>query len=63
MLPCNVTLEQRDEDVLVSLANPEGMLTFGDLADNPALGEVAQEANARIKRVAAALAQGAGANG
>jgi uncharacterized protein (DUF302 family) len=51
MLPCNVTVEEADGEILVSLANPEGMLTFGDLGANPAMQEIAREANDRIKQV------------
>jgi uncharacterized protein (DUF302 family) len=52
MLPCNVTVEQQDEDILISLANPEGMLTVGTLAEHPEMKLVAQEANERIQKVA-----------
>jgi uncharacterized protein (DUF302 family) len=51
MLPCNVTIEEADGEILVSLANPEGMLTAGDLGSNPAMQEIALEANDRIKQV------------
>lgn len=52
MLPCNVTVEEIDGEILVSLANPEGMLMLGMLKDNPAMQEVAREANDRIQQVA-----------
>ena len=51
MLPCNVTVEEAVGEILVSLANPEGMLTVGDLGANPAMQEIALEANDRIKQV------------
>ena len=37
MRPCNVTVEQIEGEVLVSLVNPEMMLTSGLLTDNPTL--------------------------
>lgn len=55
MLPCNVTVEAIEGEILVSLANPEGMLTMGALAENAALQQVAQEAKERIRRVASHL--------
>jgi uncharacterized protein (DUF302 family) len=57
MLPCNVTVEQRGDSVLVSLANPEAMLTAGAFAENKELQSVAKEALTRIQSVAARLAQ------
>jgi uncharacterized protein (DUF302 family) len=55
MLPCNITVEEAEGEILVSLANPEGMLTAGALGSNPAMKEIAREANDRIKQVAAHL--------
>jgi uncharacterized protein (DUF302 family) len=55
MLPCNVTVEQQGEDILVSLANPEGMLTVGTLGEHPEMKAIAQEANERIQKVAALI--------
>ena len=55
LLPCNVTIEEIEGEILVSLANPEGMLTMGTLGDNVVMQEVAREANDRIKQVAARL--------
>ena len=53
LLPCNVTVAQgEDGGVDVSLVDPIMML--GVMA-NPALAPVAQEAQARLARVAAAL--------
>ena len=57
MLPCNVTIEEADGEILVSLANPEGMLMFGDLGANLAMQEIAREANDRIKQVVVHLAE------
>lgn len=55
MLPCNVTVEAQADGTLVALANPVGVMTMGDFGENAALVAVAHEAQARIKRVAAAL--------
>ena len=56
VLPCNVTVEQDpDGSSITRLANPELMMTVGSLQDNQALTEVAQEAKAKLERVAAAL--------
>jgi uncharacterized protein (DUF302 family) len=57
MLPCNVTVEEVDGEILVSLANPERMLMLGALEDNPAMQEVAREANDRIRQVATHLGE------
>lgn len=50
MLPCNVTLDQRDDGVLVSFVNPEAMMAVGELGDNAQLCEVAGQVNERILR-------------
>jgi uncharacterized protein (DUF302 family) len=55
MLPCNVTLDEREEGVLVSFANPEAMLTFGEFGNNPQLRKVAALVNERIVRVVNSL--------
>lgn len=56
LLPCNVTVEEESEGKsVVRLANPEAMLTIGSLEGDPVLLEVAQEARARLERVAEAL--------
>ena len=52
-LPCNVTVAETDGDeIVVSLINP---LVMQDLFDNPQIAEVAQDASARLERVAKAL--------
>ncbi len=56
MLPCNVTVEQDGQGALVSIANPEMMLSVGQMAENPQLREVAAEARARLESVQASLA-------
>jgi len=45
----------RDGFTLVRIADPESMMMVGEFANNPALREVAQEARARLLRVAQAL--------
>ncbi len=57
MLPCNVTVEQGDSEIIVSLANPAAMLTAGSFAESEELQSVAAEARTRIETVAARLAQ------
>ncbi len=57
LLPCNVTLEDTGDGIHISLANPEGMLTMGVLAENEKIKQVAQEARERIQRVASHLNQ------
>lgn len=55
LLPCNVTVaEEGDGRILISFLDPEIMLSL--MNDNPAIAEVAQDAKARLVRVAAALA-------
>jgi uncharacterized protein (DUF302 family) len=55
LLPCNVTVEQIGEGVLVSIANPEALLTVGVLAENGGVCGVAAEARARLERAAESL--------
>jgi len=55
MLPCNVTVsEEEDGRILVSIINPRIMLS---VVNNPNLEDVACDAEARLRRVAAALEQ------
>jgi uncharacterized protein (DUF302 family) len=55
LLPCNVTVSYVADDVTeVSIVDPLSMLGF---VQHPALEPVAEEARARLDRVAAALAQ------
>jgi uncharacterized protein (DUF302 family) len=55
MLPCNVTVEQGEGEIIVSLANPAAMLTSGSFSENKELQAVAEEARWRIQNVAALL--------
>lgn len=58
MLPCNVTVEAAENGAsLVSIVNPEAMLSIDVLANNDVVCGVAAEARARLERVAAALSQ------
>ncbi len=57
LLPCNVVVEAVDGGTRVSFLNPEAALMIGDLAQNEALRQVAQEAKERLQRVAEALSQ------
>jgi uncharacterized protein (DUF302 family) len=53
LLPCNVTVSQTGEnEVQISLVDPLAML---GIIDNPALRAVAEEAGAKLQRVAKAL--------
>lgn len=53
LLPCNVTVsEEEDGRILVALVNPRVML---GVMDTPELAAVAEEAAARLERVAQAL--------
>jgi uncharacterized protein (DUF302 family) len=59
MLPCNVTVEETEDGALVNLINPQAMiLSHPMLGDNPTLKEVADDAHARLSRVAASLKTG-----
>lgn len=56
MLPCNVTVEETlDGKSLARIANPILMMTADNLAETPELVEVAQEAYAKLERVANSL--------
>lgn len=56
MLPCNVTVEAEAQGgAVVRIANPAMMLQTGGLQGNETLAAVANEARARLERVAGAL--------
>jgi uncharacterized protein (DUF302 family) len=55
MLPCNVIVEDHDGGSLVSIVNPDAILSVGHLAEDAVVSDVAAEARARLERVAAAL--------
>lgn len=53
LLPCNVVVQEAPEGgVTVSIADPQAMFA---LVENPAVKPVAQEADARLRRVIASL--------
>ena len=54
LLPCNVIVYEEGEGAVVSIIDP---LTMVGVSDNPALGEVAQEARAKLQRVVDKLKQ------
>ena len=56
MLPCNVTVEENPAGgAIVRIANPDMMMQAGSLSGQPGLVNVAQEARARLERVAEKL--------
>jgi uncharacterized protein (DUF302 family) len=56
MLPCNVTVEQREAgECRVSFIDPAMMMGFGDLGQDAALVAVGSEAATKIQAAAAAL--------
>jgi uncharacterized protein (DUF302 family) len=56
MLPCNVTVESAGEGrSMVRIADPEIMMTVGDLGADATLQQVGGEARARLLRVAGVL--------
>jgi len=59
MLPCNVTVEAAGEgSTLVRIADPQMMMTVGDLGNEQALQQVGGEARERLMRVAEGLRAG-----
>lgn len=52
LLPCNVLVQGEGEGATVSIMDPQAMMS---VTNNPALNEVAAEAEARLTRVMAAL--------
>lgn len=55
LLPCNVVVHEHGGASVVSIVDPDQMLSVA--GDNPELREVAAEASAKLRRVAAALAE------
>jgi uncharacterized protein (DUF302 family) len=57
LLPCNVIVEEEAPGrTLVRLSNPQQLLATGGLAEHPEVRAVADDASARLRRVAALLA-------
>lgn len=55
LLPCNVTVEEGDDGIVVRIVDPMTMMMAGSLADDPTVADVAAEARALLERVAASL--------
>lgn len=55
LLPCNVTVEESENGAVVSIINPQAMLASVDLASNPDVRGVADEARALLESVARGL--------
>ena len=55
LLPCNVTVAEREGGSLVSILNPEMMLAFEPLGENQGVRKVAEQAGVRLERVAERL--------
>jgi uncharacterized protein (DUF302 family) len=57
LLPCNVTVEEESSNSsIVRIANPQVILGVGSLEQDAEISAVAQEAHARLERVAETLA-------
>lgn len=54
LLPCNVTIDEREDGVHVAIANPEVLLS-GVPLDSPGLRKVAEAARVKLERVSKAL--------
>ena len=58
LLPCNVIVEEEAPGrVLVRLTDPRQLLTAGDLGAHREVRDVADDASARLRRVAASLSR------
>jgi uncharacterized protein (DUF302 family) len=53
LLPCNVTVQEADNEIVVTAVGPLQML--GILKEDPAIQAVAIEANAKLERVISSL--------
>lgn len=59
MLPCNVTVEAKDEkSSIVRIGDPDAFLQIGEFAKDAVLQGVAKEARERLARAADALKRG-----
>ena len=59
MLPCNVTVEAKDDKrSIVRIGDPDAFLKIGDFAKDAVLQGVAKEARERLSRAADALKRG-----
>lgn len=58
LLPCNVIVEEEAPgQALIRLTDPQQLLATGDLGAHPDVREVADDASARLRRVAASLSR------
>ena len=55
LLPCNVTVEEADGGVLVRIVNAAAMMGTAGLSASPIIAELAEDAGARLGRVAEVL--------
>ena len=55
LLPCNVTVEATESGIRVRLLDAERMIGGAGLEERASLSELAEDAGARLARVAAAL--------
>jgi uncharacterized protein (DUF302 family) len=55
ILPCSIVVYEEDGGTVVSIANPMAMMS---LLDNPELKPIAEEADAKLRRVLRALEDG-----
>ncbi len=55
LLPCNVTVSQEGDGILVRIPDAKDMLGGAGLSDAPELADLAQDAGARLERVVSAL--------
>ena len=58
LLPCNVTVEDAKDGVIVRFVDPELMMSTGGLDEVEAIRSLADDAKARLSRAAAALGKG-----
>lgn len=55
LLPCNVTVDEREDGVLVSIIDPLTMMAMEALKENPGIQDVAAQAREKLTRVAESL--------
>jgi uncharacterized protein (DUF302 family) len=58
LLPCNVTVEQDGDDIIVRFVDPEMMMSVGELGQLDVIKTLADDAKGRLSRAAAALSEG-----
>ncbi len=56
LLPCNVTVEEAGSGAIVRIVDAATMMGAAGIDENPVIAELAEDAGARLGRVAAALA-------